>query len=117
MVGEMNSILRELEQVHDRLCALTSGDDAESYMLMTRLEELRTRAARLAENVDEGCSSQELLIRLASLQRRRALLDRQHGSARRGLHRPPHGSRSASQVDAHIDEICSLLADRGIRVH
>lgn len=117
MVVGMNSILRELEQVQDQLSALTPNDGPEHYQLMTRLEELRTRAARLAENVDAEYSTQELLIRLASLQRRRALLDRQHGSASRGLHRPRHGSRGASQVDAHIDEICSLLADRGIRVH
>jgi hypothetical protein len=116
MVGEMSSVLRELERVEDRLLSSTSAEDADKYALMTRLEELRTRAARLAVGVDEGCSSQELLIRLASLRRRRDLLDRQHGSANRRPQHPQHGSRSASQVDQQIERIYLLLAERGIRV-
>ena len=114
MIGEVSSIIRELEQVQDQLSTLSDGAYDEKYALMIRKEELTTRAARLAEAIDTDCSTQELLIQLASLRRRRALLDRQHGAAQRGLHRSPHGR---SQVDYRIERICSLLADRGIDVH
>ncbi len=115
MGGEMSSVLRELEQVQDLLSSLTNEDEADTYALMTRREELRTRAAQLAVGVDEGCSTQELLIRLASLRRRRALLERQHSSVTRPA-RPEHGSRSASQIEIQIERIYVLLADRGISV-
>lgn len=117
MVADVGSILRELEQVQDRLSALDTDEYEEKYALLTLQEELRTRAARMADDVDDECSTQELLTRLARLQRRRDLLDRQHSSASRGLHRPPHGPRGPSQVDQRIDRIRALLADRGIRVH
>jgi hypothetical protein len=117
MVGDMSSILRELEEVQDRLSNLTRDAYEELYTLLTRQEELRTQAARLADDINADCSTQELLIQLASLRRRRDLLDRQHGTATRGLHRPPHGPRRSSQVDQRIERICLLLADRGIRVH
>ena len=91
MVGDMSSVFRELEQLQDRLSSLTRDAYEEKYALLTRQEELRTRAAQLADEVTAECSTQELLIRLASLRRRRDLLERQHGSATRGLHRPPHG--------------------------
>lgn len=117
MVGDVGSILRELEQVQDRLSALTTDAYEEKLALLTLQEELRTRAARMADDVDADCSTQDLLTRLASLRRRRDLLDRQHGSASRGLHRPPHGPRGPSQVDQRIERICALLADRGINVH
>jgi len=116
MVGEISSVLRELEQVQDRLWSLSIDAEAEQYALMARREELRTRAAQLADGVDAACSTQELLIRLASLRRRRVLLDRQHGSAHR-RERPPQGSRAVSRVDVQIERIYLLLADRGISVH
>ena len=117
MVGDMGSILRELEHVQDRLSSLTTDTYEEMYRLLIRQDELRTQAARLADDIDATCSTQELLIRLASLRRRRDLLDRQHGTATRGLHRPAHGPRHSSQVDQRIERVCVLLADRGIRVH
>jgi hypothetical protein len=115
MVGEIGSILRELEEVQDRLWSLSIDADEEKYELMSRREELRNRAAQLADGVDDACSTQELLIRLASLRRRRALLDRQHGSAHR-RERPSRGSRTVSRVDVQIERIYLLLADRGINV-
>ena len=116
MVGEMSSILRELEQVQDQLSSLTNDAQAEKYALLTRQEELRTRAARLAEDVDAECSTKQLLIQLASLRRRRDLLNRQYQSTGPGGVAP--GQRGGlSQVEERIERIRALLADRGIRVH
>lgn len=117
MVGDVGSILRELERVQDRLLALSTEEHEEKHALLALQDELTTRAARMADDVDEECSTQDLLTRLARLRRRRDLLDRQHGSASRGLHRPPHGARGPSQVDERIKRIRTLLADRGIDVH
>lgn len=112
MVGEITSILRELEQLQDRISALGSGASVEKHALLARQEALRTQAARLAEDVDAGCSTKDLLIQLASLRRRRDVLRRQrHGPAGTG---PGHMS---SQVDQRIERIKSLLESRGIRVH
>ncbi len=116
MVGEMSSILRELEMVQDQLSSLTNDAHDEKYALMTRQEELRTRAARLAEDVDAECSTKQLLIQLASLRRRREVLNRQHRSTGPGGTGPRHWGGS-SQVDERIERIRALLADRGIRVH
>ncbi len=116
MVGEMSSVLRELEQVQDRLSSLTKDAEAEKYALMTRQEELRTRAARLADDVDAQCSTQQLLTQLASLRRRRDVLNRQRHATGPSSYGPGHLG-GLSQVDERIERIRSLLADRGIRVH
>jgi hypothetical protein len=118
MAGKMSSILRELEQVQDRLSALCGDDGADKLDLMTRQEELRTRAARLAEDVDAGCSTQQLLTDLAKLRRRRDVLDRQRVRGGSGPAPQPSGPgyEGVSQVEQRVKRIRSLLADRGIRV-
>ena len=116
MVGEMSSILRELEKVQDRLSSLTTDAQGEKYALMTRQEELRTRAARLADDVDAECSTPQLLTQLASLRRRRDVLNRQHRATGPSAFGPGHAG-GVSQVDERIERIRSLLAGRGIRVH
>ena len=112
MVGEMSSILRELERLQDRISALGSEASVEKHALLARQDSLRTQAARLAEDVDAACSTKDLLIQLASLRRRRDVLRRQRqgpaGSA------PGHTSL---QVDERIERIQALLGSRGIRVH
>lgn len=82
MVGGMSSILRELEQVQDQLGSLTKDAQAEKTALLGRQEELRTRAARLADQIDIDCSTQDLLAQLASLRRQRDALS---GNAPRPL--------------------------------
>ncbi len=112
MVGEMSSILRELERLQDRISLLGSSDSVEKHALLARQDALRTRAARLAEDVDAACSTKDLLVQLASLRRRREVLRRQ----RQG----PGGSgpgQASSQVDERIARIRALLEARGIRVH
>ena len=112
MVGEITSILRELEQLQDRISALGSGPSVEKHALLARQESLRTQAARLAEDVDAGYSTKDLLIQLASLRRRRDVLRRQRqGPAGTGP------GQTSSQVDQRIERIKSLLESRGIRVH
>lgn len=110
MVGEMSSILRELEIVQDRLSSLAEDRQDEVHALMARREELRTRAARLAEYVDSECSTKDLLVQLAKLRRRHDVLTRQ-----RRLHGP--GGTAPRQVDERIERIRRILQDRGIRVH
>ena len=111
-VGEMSSILRELERLQDRISLLGSGDSVEKHALLARQETLRTRAARLAEDVDAACSTKDLLVQLASLRHRREVLQRQrHGPGSSGP------GQSSSQVDERIARIRSLLEARGIRVH
>lgn len=118
MAGDMSSILRELEQVHDRLSLLCNDTGAEKLDLLRRQDELRTRAARLADDVDAGGSTQELLTQLAHLRRRRDLLARQRCRSTKGPVSPRMASATGGvpQVEERIARIRSLLADRGIRV-
>ena len=111
MVGEMSSILRELEKVQDQLSSLARDSEAERFDLLTRREELQTRAARLAENADAEYSTQQLLIQLAKLRRRRDVLNRQRHATGPGGHGP-----GVSQVEDQISRIRALLIERGIRV-
>ena len=115
MVGEMSSVLRELEKVQDRLSSLTQDAQSERYVLMTRQEELRTKAARLADDVDAQCSTQQLLSQLARLRRRHEVLNRQRQSVGPGGY-GPGSAGGQSQVEDRMQRIRSLLADRGIRV-
>ena len=71
MVGEMSSILRDLEVVQDRLSSLARNADDEKLALLARREELTNQAARLADDVKSNGSTQELLTQLATLRRRR----------------------------------------------
>lgn len=112
MVGEMSSILRELERLQDRIYLLGAEDSVEKHALLARQDALRTQAARLAEDVDDACSTKDLLIQLASLRRRRDVLRRQrHGPG------SPGPGQTRSQVEERIERIQTLLGARGIRVH
>ena len=132
MVGEISSILRELELVQDQLGSLTKDSTAEKTVLLGRQEELRTRAARLADQVDVGCSTPELLAQLAGLRRQRDALARQRTSApgqggtRRtagsprnsvaGHSRSPQGDAGLPRIDQRIYRIEQMLSDRGINL-
>ena len=116
MVGEMSSILRELEVVQDRLSTLAQDSHDEKLDLLARREELTNQAARLADDVKANGSTQELLTQLATLRRRREVLDRQMRTSRPGR-QSPGASAGLSQVEDRIRRIRAVLADRGIRVH
>ena len=133
MVGEMSSILRELEGVQDQLGSLTKDARAEKIALMGRQEELRTRAARLADQIDVNCSTQALLAQLAGLRRQRDALARQRAATptqprgdRRYPGGPPNGVADHSRnpqtktrfprIDERIRRIEQMLSDRGINL-
>lgn len=116
MVVQLGSILRELEQVQDRLTSLAHDDQSEKLTLLSRQEELRTRAAQLAVAVDSRCSTQTLLTQLAGLRRQLGAFERQHGGgpSRGGAHRQSSPMSNMSRVEQRISRIEGILADRGI---
>lgn len=116
MVGEMGSILRELEQVQDRLTSLTQDAQAEKLNLLNRQDLLRTRAARLAVAVDAHCSTQNLLTQLAGLRRHLVAFERQRRGApiRSDTHGQSSPTPSMSRIEQRISRIERILADRGI---
>ena len=131
MIGEMSSILRELEHVQDQLGSLTKDAQAEKTALLGRQEELRTRAARLADQIDVDCPTQDLLTQLAGLRRQRDALTRQRAAApmqragsprfqgsppngMAGHRRNPQGASGLPRIDERINRIQQMLSDRGI---
>lgn len=117
MVGEMSSIVRELEKVQDRLTSLAQGEQAQKLVLLDRQEELRTQAARLAVSVDSECATQDLLVKLAYLRRQLMAFERQHAAGpSRAAYRTSPMSSSGSRVEQRISRIERILADRGIRI-
>ena len=123
MVGGMSSILRELAEVQHQLVSLPKDAETQKYALLARQEELHTRAARLADQIDEGCSTQDLLARLADLRWQLRALNRQRADAagrpdmrNHGGSRPAVGQSSSSRIEARIQRILALLAERGIDV-
>ena len=118
MVGEMSSLLRELEQVQDRLTSSTNDTQAEKLDLLKRQEELRTRAAQLAVAVDSQGSTQSLLVQLADLRRQLSALQRQRRSASptAGAERQSSPNPSFSRIETRIARIERILMERGIRL-
>ena len=123
MVGGMRSLLRELAEVQHQLVSLSKDAEEQKYALLARQEELHTRAARLADEIDDESSTQDLLARLADLRWQLRAFNRQTADS---LQRPPihnhGGSRpddrlsSSSRIEARIQRILSLLGQRGIDV-
>lgn len=135
MTGDIGLILRELANVQDQLTSLPDDSDAEKLVLLARQDVLCTRAARLADQVDEGYSTQDLLTKLAGLRWQRDALQRQHVGdvGRSGPHRNAgHGGpgngiatgspekvrhpRSHPRIESRIGRISHILADRGIKL-
>lgn len=123
MVGGMSSILRELAEVQHQLTSLPKDAEAQKHGLLARQDDLQTRAARLADQIDEGRSTQDLLARLAELRWQLSALERQRATtpgrpAVRGQagSRPAPGQQSGSRIEARIGRIQSLLRKRGIDI-
>lgn len=133
MVGDISPILRELVVVEDELILLNKDALSEKQELLARQDELRTRAARLAEQVDQDCSTQDLLTRLAGLRRQRDAIERQRASVRRqsrphsygglgtahrvsapGSNHSTAGSQGLSRIDIRIRRVTRILSERGI---
>ncbi|MCP4307023.1 MAG: hypothetical protein GY926_09090 [bacterium] len=111
----MSSILRELEQVQDQLSSMCNETRDEKQTLLSRQDELRTRAARLAVAVDSKCSTQNLLAQLGGLRRQLSAFDRQRGShtpsGKTGQTSP---TSSGVRIEQKISRIEGILAERGI---
>lgn len=123
MVGGMSSIFRELAEVQHQLTTLSKHAERRKYALLARQEELQTRAAQLADQVDADCPTQDLLTRLAELRWQLSALDRQRAaaSARPTMRiesgsRPTPGQSSGSRIEARIIRIQTLLEQRGIDI-
>lgn len=123
MVGGMSSILRELAEVQHQLTSLPKDAEAQKHGLLARQDELHTRAARLADQIDEGRSTQDLLARLAELRWQLGALERQRATAPdrptvrgQARTRPATGPQSESRIDARVGRIQSLLRKRGIDI-
>jgi hypothetical protein len=133
MVGDISPILRELVGVQDQLTSLDKDALTEKQELLARQDELRTRAARLAEQVDQDCSTQDLLTRLASLRRQHSAIERQRVNARSqsrphlyngfnaarrvsapGTNHATTGIQGVSRIDVRIRRITRILSERGI---
>ena len=115
----MSSILRELNEVQDQLGSLPRDARADKLALLSRQEELQTRAAQLADRVDEGWSTQELLSQLASLRWQRDAVARQRGAAPLVRTDPSGPYRTMRRdglprIEARIGHIKAILAERGI---
>ena len=124
MVGGMSSILRELAEVERQLTSLPKDAEATKYTLLARQEDLHTRAARLADQIEDDCPTQDLLTRLAELRWQLGALERQRtvGAGRPAMRtqtgsRPATAPSSESRIEARIRRIQSLLSQRGIDIH
>ncbi len=134
MVGDLSSIMRELAELQDRITALPIDAKDDKMNLLSKQDELRTRAALLADRIDERCSTQDLLAQLAGLRRQRAAMERQRadnlgtprsfrpGSFNNGTQstttpRGRSGADSASRIEDTIRRVRLLLEDRGIELH
>ena len=133
MVGELSSIMRELAELQDRITALPVDAKDDKLTLLTKQDELRTQAARLADRIDDSCSTQELLRQLAGLRRQRAALDRQRvdsPSTPRSFRPGSYGTGTSSattpngrpaddpglRIEERIRRVRSLLEERGIEL-
>ena len=117
MVGEMSSILRELEKVQDQLTSLGNETRAEKHTLLGRQDELRTRAARLAVAVDSKCSTQNLLTQLGGLRRQLSAFDKQRsGHTSPGNSGQTSPTSSVARIEHKVLRIEGILADRGIHL-
>ena len=123
MVGGMSSILRELAEVQHQLVSLSKDAESQKHALLARQEELHTRAARLADQIDDESSTQDLLARLADLRWQLRALNRQRADSvgrpmvhNHGGSRPAAGQSSGSRIETRIQRILTLLAQRGIDV-
>ena len=122
MVGGMSSILRELAEVQHQLVSLSKDAEQQKYALLARQEELHTRAARLADQIDDECSTQDLLARLADLRWQLRAFNRQRAESagrpmsNHGGSRPTATQSSSSRIEARVERILALLAQRGIDV-
>jgi hypothetical protein len=132
-VTDVDSLIRELGAVQDRLIALPDDAFAERFELLKRQDELRHRAAAHTAGVDNERPTEDLLAELASLRQRRNELESQHinvmlqasnvdaagfsGHADAAqLNRRMGFAQGLPQLVSRIGRIKGILTDRGVGV-
>ena len=130
---DVDSLIRELGAVQDRLIALPDDAFAERFELLKRQDELRHEAAAHTAGVDTERPTEDLLTELASLRQRRNEMESQHinvmlqasnidaagfsGHADAALLNRRMGSaQGLPQIVSRIGRIKGILTDRGVEV-
>ena len=129
---DLDSVLRELSEVQDRLIALPADAFAERYELRCRQDELRDQMASFRIDFDAERSAEELLSELSGLRSRMAAIEGQRidmvsqagGSGamtgamtpEEGLNRKMDEAAGAGEIKSRIGRIKGILIDRGVEV-
>lgn len=128
----MDELRQELAQIQEQLIELPSDAFAERYELRTRQDELRDKVASFSQDRDADRSDQELLEELSALQARHKeivrsrinLVGQSSGGSGAGpgagaygvddVNRGIAAAAGASEIEARITRIKSILADRDL---
>jgi hypothetical protein len=130
---KVDSLIRELGEVQDRLIALPDDAFAERFELLKRQDQLREQAALHTAGVDNERPTEDLLAELASLRQRRDALESEHvnvmlqasnidaagfsGNADAAqINRQMDSARGLPQIVSRIGRIKGVLTDRGVEV-
>jgi hypothetical protein len=123
-------IAKELAEIDEKLDTLPSDDFSERVTLHQRHEDLRARAAHLADDADAQRSTKDLQIEVQSLQQRLGVIQDEfinvpeqsgegnipgpdsvdRGAA--GLNRDVAEAQGAPQIVARIDKLQRVIASR-----
>ncbi len=132
-MAKVDSLIRELGEVQDRLIALPDDAFAERFELLKRQDQLREQAALHTAGVDNERPTEDLLAELASLRQRRDALEGEHinvmlqasnidaagfsghADAAQINHRMD-SAQGMPQIVSRIGRIKGILIDRGVRV-
>jgi DNA repair exonuclease SbcCD ATPase subunit len=123
-------IAKELAAIDEKLDTLPADDFSERVTLHQRHEDLRARAAQLAEDADDQRSTQDLQVEVQSLQQRLGRIqdelidvpeqtgegnipgpDSVHRSAA-GLNRDMADAQDAPQMVARINKLQRIISSR-----
>lgn len=130
---KVDSLIRELGEVQDRLIALPDDAFAERFELLKLQDQLREQAALHTAGVDNERPTEDLLAELASLRQRRDALESEHvnvmlqasnidaagfsGNADAAqINRQMDSARGLPQIVSRIGRIKGILTDRGVAV-
>lgn len=132
-MADVDSLIRELGEVQDRLIALPDDAFAERFELLKLQDRLREQAAAHTAGVDNERPTEDLLTELASLRQRRDALEAEHinvmlqasnidaagftGHADAAqINRRIDDARGLPQIVSRIGRIKGILIDRGVAV-
>ena len=131
-MDSMDQLRQELAEIQEKLIELPSDAFAERYELRTRQDELRDKVASFSQDRDADRSDQELLEELSALHTRHKqivrsridLVGQSSGGSGAGpgagaygvddINRGIAAAAGASEIEARITRIKSILADRDL---